>query len=621
MQVLPINISHSCPDLGEEEIAAVVGCLRSLQVKGGERVRALESRLARDLGYAGGVATTTGGNAIFLLLRAMFASGGARVGLPSYVCRSVYDAICMAGCRPVVLDIDLSTFSVSLAEATSNPLDAIIVPHMFGIRAPMERFMAAGLTVIEDCAQRIPPLDLAQREPRAPFRILSFEATKLLCSGEGGLLLADDPVVLARARNLRDAPYEFPEPALALPFTDIQAAIALAQWQRLGPFLSKRSRIAEKYLAQLGAQFRDSVVPAMWAQDTYHFRFLLSVDKPDEFLSRMASGGVTCRRPIAPLPLHVLFGVSGRFPASDRAFERLVSLPLYPRLTDEATTLVSRVVSHVLGASSREAEEAGRPRISTAKEGLSMAFLTGTDKSTLLRSLLDDGVRLVAIVVPSSKMLEERFSPVITFAEREGIPVIRPKRAKLETALRQLSPDVLLSAGYPYLLSAAHLSVAKFNINVHPTLLPRYRGQATAWHVIAYGEMEGGVTVHFMDEGMDTGPILCQVKVPLTPFDTVRSLRRKTDEVEPLVVREALGRLTRCDFDATPQDPSKATTFPEIRTPEDSRIDASQPLAELYNFIRACDPDRFPAFFEVAGQRVGIRLFRLQRPEGEDDLI
>jgi methionyl-tRNA formyltransferase/UDP-4-amino-4-deoxy-L-arabinose formyltransferase/UDP-glucuronic acid dehydrogenase (UDP-4-keto-hexauronic acid decarboxylating) len=254
------------------------------------------------------------------------------------------------------------------------------------------------------------------------------------------------------------------------------------------------------------------------------------------------------------------------------------------------------------------------------RQDLSIAFLTGTDKSFLLQSLVNDGLSVHVVILPVSSQREERLVPVIAAARKFGISVLRPRRVELAAALRSASCNTLLSAGYPFLLDAEQLGIAANNINVHPTLLPRFRGAATGWHVLAFGEKECGATVHRIDLGTDTGPILAQIRVPLTPFDTLGSQSRKINAVEPEAVRRAIVRL--CAGDPGDRQPEEAAiVFNERRTAEDSRIDPNRSINELYNFIRACDPDRFPAFFEVEGQRVGIKLFRLNRPTGEEDMI
>lgn len=246
-------------------------------------------------------------------------------------------------------------------------------------------------------------------------------------------------------------------------------------------------------------------------------------------------------------------------------------------------------------------------------------FLTGVDKSLLLDQLAAHE-QVVGVVLPFKSDREERLAPVIDIASQRKIPLLRPKRVELAQQLVSLAPDILISAGYPYLLTSADLSVASVNLNVHPSLLPKYRGKMSGWFIIANGEKETGATVHFMSAEMDRGHILAQKSFAVSPFDTLASLARKTAALEPELLFEALGRLRRGE-QGWAQDENLQTTYLDIRTPEDSRLDPNKSLIESYDFIRACDPQRFPAFVEIAGQRVGIKLFRLAKPEGEEDLI
>lgn len=333
-------IPHSCPDIGQKEAEAVKACLESLQVKGGARVRELERTVARALGYADGVATTRGGQAIRLALALLFPGGKARVGVPSYICRSVYDATVLAGCDPILLDVDPTHFAPAREHVSRADLDALIVAHMFGIPAPMEEYLGLGLPIIEDCAQRISLGQEGRTAQKGTVRMLSFEATKLLTCGEGGMLLVDQPDWAERARKLRDGPYDLREPALWLPMTDIQAAVAIVQWGRLPEFLEKRRRLAEFYLNGLGPHFARRIHPAMRFKGNVFFRFLLQVADPDAFIQAGAERGVAFRRPVAPCPLHELYEVPGDFPVTEHAMRQIVSIPLYPRLTEEEARTV-----------------------------------------------------------------------------------------------------------------------------------------------------------------------------------------------------------------------------------------------------------------------------------------
>ncbi|MCC7418327.1 MAG: formyl transferase [Acidobacteria bacterium] len=248
-------------------------------------------------------------------------------------------------------------------------------------------------------------------------------------------------------------------------------------------------------------------------------------------------------------------------------------------------------------------------------------FLTGSDQSPVLASLVGDGTAVAALILPWRSRNEARLAPVIGAAERLGIEVLRPRRAELAAALRRIAPDLLVSYGYPYLVAADALRIPAHAINVHPSLLPRYRGPNVEWHIIASGDVESGVTVHLMDEGMDTGPIVYRQPIALSPFETIRSYARKVEDAVPVALRAAIRLLGTPGFAPVPQDEAHATRFPRFRTPDDSRIDPTRPLLELFHQIKACDPERFPAFFEYEGERVGVKLFRLNRPAGAGDEI
>jgi methionyl-tRNA formyltransferase len=253
----------------------------------------------------------------------------------------------------------------------------------------------------------------------------------------------------------------------------------------------------------------------------------------------------------------------------------------------------------------------------------SFVFCTGLNKENLLTKIIEIGKNIAAVILPHSSLREERLYEVIKVAKSAEIPVLRPKQADLEGVLKSTGADTLVSAGYPYLFKPGALSVCRYNINIHPSLLPKYRGPAATWYILANGETEGGVTVHFIDQGMDTGNILTQGKFPLGPFDTIKSYMRKAAELEPLLLQAAIAELDRGETSGITQDEQRASSYPGRRSWQDSEFDPSLSVSELYNFIRACDAERFPAFFKIDGQRVGVKLFRPDKPDmpDDDDLI
>jgi len=142
-------------------------------------------------------------------------------------------------------------------------------------------------------------------------------------------------------------------------------------------------------------------------------------------------------------------------------------------------------------------------------------------------------------------------------------------------------------------------------------LLPKYRGESVFYHMIVAKEQESGATFHKVcDTGTDNGPILHQVKFEVHEFDTWKSLRNKSERARRQVVTEGLQKLATDDFQLTPQPPGSFEIF-HSRSPADSEFDPNRSLIELYDHIRGCDADAFPAFFRVDGEKVALRMWRI----------
>lgn len=248
-------------------------------------------------------------------------------------------------------------------------------------------------------------------------------------------------------------------------------------------------------------------------------------------------------------------------------------------------------------------------------------FLTGGARSATLKYLLENGEEVKALIVPKLTSNNRRFEDVILVAIEYGLPVLPVSKENLKETIVKLEVDCLISCGFPYLISQEIIEIARYSINVHPTLLPKYRGYRSGPYIIINGEDKTGVTVHFITEDMDKGDIILQVEVELTKFDTPKSMYQKTQRIEGRVLFEALKLLKSDNFSPIKQNESEASEYKNLRNPEDSFVDANKSLFELYNEIRACDPDDYPAFFYIDGQKVFIRLSRKNKDFEEKDMI
>ena len=234
----------------------------------------------------------------------------------------------------------------------------------------------------------------------------------------------------------------------------------------------------------------------------------------------------------------------------------------------------------------------------------------------IVEALIEEGIEIELLVLPESRRtsFKETFSLL-----QETIPDCRfVSKDSFSNVSADFSECAILSVGYPYLLEAEAINRHPICLNVHPTLLPKYRGSTTGTFVIRNNEKFAGSTVHILEEGPDTGPIICQSKVELTRFDTVRSMQEKVYAVEPQLIVDTFRKL-KTGLSPEPQDDKKASIYSRKRVPEDSEIDADKSLFLLYDEIRSCDPDAYPAFFYVEGEKVCIRLWRPERGEDESD--
>ena len=330
-------IPHSRPALGEAEAKAVAEVVRGGWVAQGRQVAAFEQAMAKVTGQAQGVAVSSGTAAIYVALMALGIGAGDEVVIPSYVCTALWHAVRLTGATPILVDIEPATYDPSPQAVTrvlTRHTKAVIVPHMFGLPADIETLKSHGVPVIEDCAQT---LGVTVRGTSVggtgKLVICSFYATKLLTAGEGGMVLGRDESLMSRVQTLRQ--YD-EEDALVRAFnykmTDMQAALGLCQVARLEDFLARRRTIAARYHeAVREAGLTPPWVPARLEHG--YFRYVVRLSGPvGPALDRARSLGIGCRRPVFR-PIHRYLGLSG-FPETDAAWERALSIPLFPALTD-----------------------------------------------------------------------------------------------------------------------------------------------------------------------------------------------------------------------------------------------------------------------------------------------
>ena len=223
---------------------------------------------------------------------------------------------------------------------------------------------------------------------------------------------------------------------------------------------------------------------------------------------------------------------------------------------------------------------------------------TGEIGLPTLRALAEAGRDEIVGVVsqpdrPAGRDLKPRSSAIKLEAEARGLPVIQPSRMRDPSALEilnGLAPDVMVVAAYGQILPREILSLPRFGcVNLHVSLLPRHRGASPIQSAILAGDLETGVTVMAMDEGLDTGDVLLVSKTKIQDDETAGELHDRLAEMAPPVVLEALRQLAAGTAIRIPQDNAQATSAPKLQK-SDGVLDWTQSADELARRVRAMNP-------------------------------
>ncbi|MCR6653094.1 MAG: methionyl-tRNA formyltransferase [Cellvibrionaceae bacterium] len=233
-----------------------------------------------------------------------------------------------------------------------------------------------------------------------------------------------------------------------------------------------------------------------------------------------------------------------------------------------------------------------------------------------LQALLQSCHQVVAVYTqpdrPAGRGKKLQASPVKEMAIAAGIDVQQPvslKTPEAQATLAAYGADVMVVVAYGLLLPAAILSLPRFGcINVHASLLPRWRGAAPIQRAIEAGDRETGVTIMQMDVGLDTGPMLSIRTCPILPGDSAADLHDRLAEIGPPALLDTLHQLLNGPLQGEIQD-NHLATYAHKLTKEEAAIDWSQPAELIERRIRAFNP--FPVAFTVFGDE-NLRVYEAQ---------
>jgi methionyl-tRNA formyltransferase len=229
-----------------------------------------------------------------------------------------------------------------------------------------------------------------------------------------------------------------------------------------------------------------------------------------------------------------------------------------------------------------------------------------------LQALIGSDYQLVAVYTqPDRKAGRGQnvvSSPVRQLALSQGLEVVQPDSLKIAGAVEKLAgfaPDLIVVAAFGQMLPPEVLALPKFGcLNVHPSLLPRYRGASPIATAILHGDEVTGVTIMLLDAGMDTGPILSRKEVPISEDDTTGSLAAKLAQVGAQLLMETLPLWLEGRIQPQPQEGSRSS-YSKVITKGDGEMDWQLPAQELWRRVRAFDP--WPGCFTLwRGKRLKI---------------
>ena len=328
------SVPHSRPWITQRDVSSVHEVLLSGMIAGGKACCEMEDSVSEFTGQRYAVMQPSGTQALVLSLVALGLRPGDGVVLPTYVCRDVLDSVLAVGALPQLCDVD--AYGVITADTVSSAVTrrtrAIIAVHIFGNPCDVNSLRSFDVPVISDACQALQLLDAGySRDYCGDIQVVSFHATKMITTGEGGMLLTDDCQLAAAARKLMRGENDFTF-HMSSNVSDLQAALGLSQMERFADFADRRRHLYSQYCEVSSSLGLDvGISPDV----DFPFRFVVRTERDVESLMRqLQERRITARRGVDEL-LHRLIGLpDSSFTQSVALFESNLSIPFYPSLTD-----------------------------------------------------------------------------------------------------------------------------------------------------------------------------------------------------------------------------------------------------------------------------------------------
>ena len=202
-------------------------------------------------------------------------------------------------------------------------------------------------------------------------------------------------------------------------------------------------------------------------------------------------------------------------------------------------------------------------------------------------------------IMGTNLIISDEFKPLIT-------EIIEQKRI-----------DCLVTLGWRRILDLKDFEKVVLMVNVHPALLPEYKGYHPVPYVILNEEKVHGITAHLINEEVDAGDIVQKESFPINTFSTLRSLQYEVNKRMPEFLRKLFDKIIEGNIDYSPNMDADTIIIAPIRTHKDSEVYLNEPLDEVFKKVKASDPKRFPAYFMYNGEKVYIKMYRSKEVKRE----
>lgn len=367
MKVPFLDLQAQSAEIADEVLPVWQAQLLGAGFVGGPEVAAFESEYASYIGVEHVVGVANGTDAVELALRAVGVNAGDEVILPANTFIATAEAVSRIGATPVLVDVDpehLLIDPAAVEDAITRRTTAIVPVHLYGQTARVEDLLPIadkhGVEVVEDAAQSQGASSAAGRAGAlARVAATSFYPGKNLgAAGDAGAVLTDDPEVAAFVRNVAahgsTVKYVHDRVGFNSRLDAVQAPVLRAKLRRLDEWNKARRAAADRYAALL-ADVQGVRVPAVRPgnEDVWHL-YVVQVDDRDRVLAELLAGGVGAALHY-PTPLHLtdayahLGYPAGQFPVTEAAAGRILSLPMFPHLTEEQQHRVVEMLAEAVG--------------------------------------------------------------------------------------------------------------------------------------------------------------------------------------------------------------------------------------------------------------------------------